>query len=66
MATKVYQDYYPGRSISMTVRDGFITKVTTWVPGVPGSTETTVADDIVLNTPKGRERRTTTRQPHRP
>ena len=38
MATKVITNY-SGSASSITVRNGHITKVTTWVPGKTGSTE---------------------------
>lgn len=37
--TIVTQNYSPSKNVSVTVRDGRIDKVTTWVTGVSGSTK---------------------------
>lgn len=39
MTTKVSQTYTSSLNLSLTVKDGVVTKVTTWVTGVPLSTE---------------------------
>jgi hypothetical protein len=38
MATKVAVTYTPSLNLSITTREGRISKVTTWVTGVPRST----------------------------
>lgn len=40
MATKVLTQYGKGQeAVSITTRNGRVTKVTTWKPGRPGSTD---------------------------
>lgn len=39
MSTKVTQTYTSSLNLSLTVKDGVVTKVTTWVTGVSGSTD---------------------------
>lgn len=40
--TKVSQQYTPSLNLSVTTRNGVVTKVTTWVSGVDKSTEVLV------------------------
>jgi len=39
MTTKVSQTYTPSLNLSMTTRNGVVTRITTWTTGVPQSTE---------------------------
>lgn len=39
--TENLTQYATGQNVSITVKGGVITKVTTWVTGVPGSTKRT-------------------------
>jgi hypothetical protein len=43
MATKVSQKYTSSHNISITKRNGEVSKVTLWQTGVPGSTQTVKA-----------------------
>lgn len=56
MATKVYTTYVPGFAQSITVKNGNVTKVTSWTPNVPDSTERFIptSGKVIVEMPNGR------------
>lgn len=53
MATKVSVVYTPSLNLSVTEKDGTVTRVTHWTTGVPRSTEVVVGLPAKRNARKG-------------